>query len=114
MSKSKQKGTSWETAIVRYLEEQGISASRKVLAGSNDQGDIDMPLGIVVEAKNERAMTLSSYVDEANIEARNTKEGWIGVAWHHRKGKSSPGDAYVTMDGASFVKLVKELMYTIG
>lgn len=112
MSKSKQKGTSWETAIKRYCDDEGVPARRKVLAGANDEGDLELPLGIIVEAKNERAMTLSSYVDEANKEAANTIDGWIGVAWHHRKGKASPADAYVTMDGATFLKLVKELMYT--
>ena len=42
MNKSKQKGTRAETKVVRYLEDHGIKARRKALAGSKDEGDIEI------------------------------------------------------------------------
>lgn len=60
---SKQKGTRAETKVVRYLESRGIKARRKALAGSNDQGDIEMydaprlgePITIEVKAGKQTA-----------------------------------------------------------
>jgi hypothetical protein len=41
VSKSRAKGTSWESAIVTYLIEQGWPhAERRALAGALDKGDI--------------------------------------------------------------------------
>ena len=40
MSKSKQKGTFAETAIVEYLKQFWSNVERRALSGSNDKGDI--------------------------------------------------------------------------
>lgn len=110
-NKPKQKGTSWESLIVRELEDRGIRARRKALAGAQDLGDIELPdlPSVVIEAKNCKAMSLSSWVDEATIEAQHAKAE-IGVVWHHRPRKSSPFDGYVTMDGETFFRLLRKLM----
>lgn len=111
MNKSKAKGTAGETACVNYLSEQGIYSHRKTLSGPSDKGDIAIPINgghIVVEVKNEKKTTLSEYVDEANVEAENAK-ALFGVAWHKRRGKGSPGDWYITMDGKTFIKILKSL-----
>lgn len=77
------------------------------LSGPKDKGDIELlDYPVIIEAKNERKMTLSEYVDEANIEAYNASV-LIGVAWHKRIRKGSPGDHYVTMDGNTFAELLK-------
>ena len=39
-NKSKQKGTSAETEVVKYLQSKGIEAERMALHGNQDQGDI--------------------------------------------------------------------------
>lgn len=107
MSKSKAKGTAQETLIVNWLNDKGIRARRITLSGPKDKGDIELlDFPVIIEAKNERKMTLSEYVDEALIEAENSHVD-IGVAWHKRVRKGSPGDHYVTMDGNTFLKLLK-------
>jgi hypothetical protein len=108
MSASKEKGTAWETAIVRYLKDSGFPlAERRALAGTSDRGDI-ANLPVVVEAKNCRRDELPGWVDEATSEAVNAGVD-VGVVWHHRRGKSSPGEGFVTMSGAAFVRLLREV-----
>lgn len=108
MSASKAKGTRWESRIVQYLREAGFPAvERRALNGSTDKGDV-AGLPVVVEAKNCRTAALASWVDEATVEARNAGVG-VGVVWHHRRGKASPGDGFVTMSGSAFVELLQAL-----
>lgn len=121
MTPSKAKGTAWETAIVRYLTDSGLPAVRKVLGGRFDKADLEVPSvpGIVIEAKNRRVRSqegkapseksaLGEWVDEAVQEAKNAGVP-VGVVWHHRYLRSSPGDGYVTMQGDHFVVLMLAL-----
>lgn len=111
MSRSKQKGTSWETAICRYLAEHGFPhVERRTLSGPQDRGDIAGVPGWVIEAKNCASMALSGWIDEATAEQANAGADFAAV-WHHRRGKSSPGDAYVTMTGATFTRLIRQAGY---
>jgi len=106
MSASKDKGTAWETAICRYLTAEGWPAvERRALNGSTDKGDF-AGLPVVVEAKNCKTTALAGWVDEATVEAANAGVD-VGVVWHHRRGKASPADGFVTMSGAAFVALLK-------
>lgn len=105
MSASKAKGTRWESAIIAYLSGAGFpNVERRALTGSQDQGDV-AGLPVVIEAKNCKAMSLGTWVDEAVVEAFNAGVA-VGVVWHHRRGKSSPGDGFVTMRGEDFVTLL--------
>lgn len=105
MSASKAKGSRWESQIVAYLHGAGFGhVERRTLSGASDKGDI-AGLPLVIEAKNCKATALAAWVDEAVTEARNAGVA-VGVVWHHRKGKASPGDGYVTMRGEDFVTLL--------
>lgn len=105
-NKPKRIGTAWESAIITYLKEHGVlHAERRTLAGSGDRGDIAGIPGVVIEAKNVARMDLSGWLDEAEKERANDGAEF-GVVWHKKKGKTSPGAAYVTMDGSSFVRLL--------
>jgi hypothetical protein len=105
MSASKAKGTRWEGEIVAYLHGAGFPhIERRTQSGAHDKGDI-AGLPLVIEAKNCRATELAAWVDEAVAEARNAKVA-VGVVWHHRRGKASPGDGFVTMRGEDFVTLL--------
>lgn len=112
VNRSKQKGTSWETSIVGYLrDELGDSRiERRTLSGALDKGDIAGVPDTAVEAKDVAKIELAAFLDEAKVEARNAKVP-VGVAWIKRRGKASPGDAYVVMDGATFTYLLREAMY---
>lgn len=107
----RQKGTSWETLIERSLNERSIRARRRALGGAEDKGDIellDLPF-LVIEAKNCKAVSLSTWVDEAVIEAQHAGAE-MGVVWHHRPRKSSPWEGYVTMDGETFFRILRRLL----
>jgi hypothetical protein len=110
VSASRDKGTAWETAIVRYLGSRGLSARRKAQAGNKDEGDIEVTSvpGILIEAKNCKGQSLAQWVDEAELEAVNAGGG-VAVVWHHRRLAASPGGGYVTMSGLHFANLLSEL-----
>lgn len=111
MSRSKQKGTRFESAIVDYLTEHGFPyAERRTLSGSQDRGDIAGVPGWVLEAKNCSAASLGAWIDVATTEQANAGAAYSAV-WHHRRGKSSPGDGFVTMTGAAFTRLLCEAGY---
>ena len=104
MSKQKQKGTAAETAVVRYMKQFGWNVERRALTGSADMGDIT-GTPVVIEVKNHKIMNLAEWVDEAIVEAKNAMVA-VGVVWHKRRGKGSPGDWYVTMTGHAFLTLL--------
>jgi len=108
---SKRRGTGWESDIVVYLKLHGWRyAERRALNGSQDRGDVAGIPGVVIEAKNVKAITLSAFIDEATHEAKNDGAG-IGVAWIKRRGKASPADGYIVMDGATFVSMLHDAGY---
>lgn len=83
MSYAKQKGTSYETAIVKYLIEHGfVSARRIALAGANDKGDIHIGTpnkpDFVIECKNyakELTYTqIENFYEEAFTEYKNATD----------------------------------------
>jgi hypothetical protein len=111
MSRQKAKGTRWESRIVDYLRERGWPhAERRTLNGSKDQGDISGIIGVVIEAKDQARHSLAEWLDEANVERDNASAD-LGVVWAHRRGKSSPRDGYVVMDGDTFTWLLKSAGY---
>jgi hypothetical protein len=113
MSASKAKGTAWESRIVQYLRESGLPAvERRALNGATDKGDI-AGLPLVIEAKNCKTTALAAWVDEATAEARNAGAP-VGVVWHHRRGKASPGEGFVTMRGEDFLVLLRALIDQAG
>lgn len=112
MSAGKAKGTRWESGIVTFLKEHGFTwADRVPLSGARDRGDVTVgPGSPVIEAKNQSRVSLAEWLDEANTEAHNAGAPF-GAVWFHRRGKGSPGDGYVVLDGSSFVLLLREAGY---
>lgn len=111
MSASKAKGTRWESAIVDYLRANGAPhAERRALGGAKDRGDIAGIPGVVIEAKSHTGMRLADWIAEAETERVNAGAD-LAVVWHHRRGKASAGDGYVTMDGRTFVRLLRAAGY---
>lgn len=108
MSRSKDKGTAWETAIVVALRSVGFyGAERRTPNGTADRGDITGVPGLVVEAKNCGRTELAQWVDEAQIEAYNAGASY-GVVWHHRRGRARAADGFVTMTGGAFLRLLAD------
>jgi hypothetical protein len=110
VSASRARGTGWESAIVTYLQARGWpNAERRALRGAHDRGDIAGLVGICIEAKRAARVELAGWLDEAHTQARHRDD--IGVVWFHRRGRSSPSDGFVLMDGAAFVDLLIEAGY---
>jgi len=111
MSKSKQKGTSAETAVVNWLVSKGRKhVERRTLNGSNDRGDIaGIPL-VVLEVKNCVKMELSAWLKELDVEMHNDKAD-TGVVIHKKKGTTDVGLWYATMPVDVWYKLLGEAGY---
>jgi hypothetical protein len=109
---AKQAGTAFETAICNVLVDAGWPhAERRRLSGAYDKGDIAGVPGVVIESKNTPTrMDIAGALDEALSERDNAKAA-IGFAWLKRKGRTSPLDGYVVMDGHTVLQLLKEAGY---
>lgn len=95
MSKSKQKGTAFETEVVNILREWGFDAERQVLTGALDRGDIRGVPFWTLECKNEKAITLASYMDEAERESVNNKTPYFAAIVKRRMRNAT--QSYVVM-----------------
>ena len=105
MNPSKAKGTAWESSVVSYLNDNGFPyAERRALQGNLDKGDISGVPGVVIECKAEKAITLSSYMDEVAVETKNAG-ATLGVAVVKRR-NHSVGRSYVVMELETFVRLI--------
>lgn len=92
---SKKKGTQYEVDVVEYLIAAGFDkCERRALRGTKDAGDLaGMPFPH--ELKNQVAMNLSGWLDEARKAAIGTGE-YRHALIHKRRGKNVK-DSYVTM-----------------
>ena len=107
MSKSKQKGTSFETSLLPALRTVYPGAERRALTGNKDKGDFILPgADFALEAKNQKALDLSGWIREAETEAENLGVPF-GVVVHKRRGKTDPMEQYVTMTVGTFLAMMK-------
>ena len=73
-SYNKQKGSKFETDVMKYLRKLGHFAERLAKAGSSDEGDIVTIVAgktYILECKNRKAMSLPQFWAEAQAEAAN-------------------------------------------
>jgi hypothetical protein len=111
VSKSKQKGTSAETAVVNWLKTKGRKhVERRSLSGAADRGDIAGIPGVVLEVKNHARMELAEWIKELEVEMKNDK-AVTGVVIHKRKGKGDVGEWYATMPVSIWYQLLHEAGY---
>jgi len=104
---NKIKGDAAEREVTRYLQGSGFTASR-IPAGSNaDIGDVWLPPPLpAVQVKNVAKLDLSGWCNQVDEQALNANRE-CGVVVHKRRGKSDPGDWYVTMTLQTLTKLLK-------
>lgn len=104
MSKQRQRGTSFESMVVDWLNERmGTDEFHRLgMGGTHDEGDVwglfSHGKRVVCECKNHRAMALSEWLDEAEAE-RGNADALASVVVHKRKGRGAKsfGETYVTM-----------------
>lgn len=74
MSKSKQKGTAAETAVVKALQRLGWPhVERRALQGAEDKGDISGIPGVCFEVKDAKTWQVSGWLQETLEERANAK-----------------------------------------
>lgn len=79
MSRSKQKGTAAETAVVRALQRLGWpEAERRALAGSLDKGDVTGVPGVCFEVKDTAEWHIPAWMRETEEERVNSNAS-IGI-----------------------------------
>jgi hypothetical protein len=111
MSRSRAKGTAWESAVVAYLRAFGATlAERRALNGSKDRGDIAGLPGVVIEAKSATRLELAGWLDEAETEGVNDSAD-IAAVWIKRRGRISAGAGYAVMSGETFARLLRAAGY---
>jgi hypothetical protein len=104
-------GTAWAQRIADWLTTQGFPyAERRVQYGANDKGDITGCPGLMIEAKRAARFELSEWWAEAVRQKANAKAD-VACVWFWRRGKASPGDAWVLMTGSEFVDLLHAAGY---
>ena len=104
---SKQKGTTFETAIVNYLNANGYPyAERRALAGSVDKGDIAGLPGIVIEAKATKALAVSTHLAETEAERQNAKADYGILIWKRPRQPIHQAACIIPLD--QLVTLLKE------
>jgi hypothetical protein len=106
VSKSKSKGTAFETSLIPELSYWYPGTERRALQGANDKGDFNMPgAPFIVEAKNVQSMSLGAWVEEANREAANAGLDF-GVVVHKRRGVTDPAKQFCTIELGKLLALV--------
>lgn len=104
---NKEKGTRWESAVVRYLRSKGFDVWRMAQTGSQDQGDIGGLPHVAFEVRNRSKISLAENVDDADSRAR-AKGSAYGVTVIKRRGKGT-AEGYVAMSLETFTRFLQEL-----
>lgn len=119
MSRQKQKGTAFESAVVKYLQavsnDEEKTIHREALHGNTDEGDIKglkvNGKSAIIECKNYSNYSghLADWLEQALIEAGNADAEYAFVVFKRRgSGLStleSIGDQYVLTDLRTLAKI---------
>lgn len=110
MSTSKAKGTSAESAVVKFLQRAFWPyAERRALSGGQDKGDITGTPGIAWEVKSAKTLCIPAWLRETETERVNAKADYavlvikpVGV------GLTRTDQWYALMDQEKFGELLDE------
>jgi hypothetical protein len=118
-NRAKQKGTSFETLIRTYLNDNGFPvAHRTVLKGGGDTGDINgiknkVNRQVALQCKNQKAFSLSQWLNDTIEQAANLKGALPAlVVKRPGKGEKAVGDSYAVLRLSDLVELLKEAGYS--
>lgn len=118
---NKRKGAAFEIDLEGFFREKYLLATRLVKRGKDDEGDLVVrvkDLAVVIEAKNEKSINLSGYMQEATAEAMRWEAARvhepmppalvIGAAAIKRR-NSGIHKSYVVMEADDFAALLLHL-----
>lgn len=101
------KGTRWRKNVQDWLTGLGYECTAKAwMQPGDDITAIRGMLALSIEAKDHRALSLATWVDQAE---RQCPDQQVPVVIAHRLGKAKPEDAYVIMSGRAFADLLESL-----
>ena len=108
---NKNKGSKWERDLVEYFRSRGyLKVQRRYGAGAqHDTGDLSGINDVVIEAKDCKKITLSTFMDETKVETENAKADF-GVCIIKRARKPV-SQAYVVVPLEDFVTLLANANY---
>jgi hypothetical protein len=114
MSRSKQKGTSAESAFVkneRVLESFPM-VERRALSGVNDMGDVAGAPGLVFEIKNHKSYKFPEWLKETEVERINAKADYgVLIVKPNGVGLGSVQDWWAVMTVGEMLNLLREAGY---
>lgn len=113
VNKSKAKGTTTETLVVRYLQENGWRyAERRALAGAQDRGDVSGCPGLAIEVKyGAGTIKMGPWLTETGIERLNAgADHGILVVKPFGMGEKNVGNWYAVMVAADFDLLLAKVL----
>jgi hypothetical protein len=115
---NKRKGAAFEIDLETFFRGKFLNTTRLVRRGKDDEGDLLIrvhDLAVIVEAKNEKSISLGTYMQEATSEALRWEAKHIhepmpadlviGVAAVKRR-MSSTSKSYVVMEAEDFAELL--------
>lgn len=112
MSRSKQKGTAAETAVVRHLAPLWPHVERRALHGTADRGDIAGIVGVCLEVKNHARYAIPEWLDELDTEITNDgADHGVLVVKPKGIGLTRVGDWWAIARLDDYLRLLKEAGY---
>lgn len=114
MSKSKQKGTSAESAFVKSpsVLEGFPGVERRALAGVNDMGDVSGMLGLAIEIKNHKSYKFPEWLKETEVERINAKADYgVLVVKPNGVGLGLVQDWWAVMPVGAMLNLLRDAGY---
>ena len=116
-NRAKQKGTSFETLVRQYLNDNGFPvAHRTVLKGGGDTGDINgVQSGnrqVAFQCKNQKAFSFSEWLNDTVDQANNLGNALPAlIVKRPGKGAQATGESYAVLRLCDLVDLLKEAGY---
>lgn len=108
MSKSKAKGTAFETLIVNYLRNVYPNVERRTLSGVHDKGDIaGTHKKLVWECKDHKTLNFSGWIKEAETE-RDNAGAEFGIVIAKRRGHGGAESQYAVLTLQALLELLKK------
>ena len=117
-SKSRAKGTRWESDIVKYLDAMGANVQRLVQTGSSDQGDIRAD-NFILQARDRAQIDLSGSIDDAHQQLAHFQklhpgEGVDNCAAVIKRRRRGISEGYVVMTLIDFARVLNILGDTVS
>lgn len=103
MSKSRAKGTNFESEVVAYLRANGFPEAKRTGSANFDAADIE-GTPFAIECKNQKAMALAAWVDQSRKSGYRIGKFPFLV---HKRARKPIEQAYVTIELRDIVWLAK-------